>query len=72
MTGPVIEELAREYKGKVKIGKLNVDENREQPVKFGVMSIPTVVLFENGEEVERKIGFGGKQGYLEMLKKVVK
>lgn len=66
---PIIEELAEEYKDKVKIGKLNVDENQEQPTNFGIMSIPTVILFKGGEEVERKIGFGGKAGYEELLKK---
>ena len=70
LAGPVIEELAEEYKGKVKIGKLNVDENQEQAAKFGVMSIPTVVMFKKGEEVDRKIGFAGKAGYEELLKKV--
>ncbi|MCH7952145.1 thioredoxin [Patescibacteria group bacterium] len=69
MAGPIIDELAEEYKGKVKIGKLNVDENQEQPAKFGVMSIPTVILYKDGKEVERKIGFGGKAGYEELLKK---
>ncbi len=70
MAGPVIEELAGEYKGKVKIGKLNVDDNQEQAAKFGVMSIPTVVVFEKGKEVDRKIGFAGKAGYEEVLKKI--
>ncbi len=70
MAGPVIDELAVEHKGKIKIGKINVDENIEQPGKFGVMSIPTVILFNDGKEVDRKIGFGGKQGYEELLKKV--
>jgi thioredoxin 1 len=70
MAGPVIDELAGEYKGKVKIGKLNVDDNQEQAAKFGVMSIPTVVVFEKGKEVDRKIGFAGKAGYEEVLKKV--
>lgn len=70
MAGPVIEELAEEYQGKIKIGKLNVDENQEQPLKYGVMSIPTVAVFNKGEEVARKVGFGGKAGYEEMLKKV--
>lgn len=72
MAEPVINELAEEYKGKVKIGKMNVDENQEQPSKYGVMSIPTVVVFNKGKEVERKIGFGGKAGYEELLEKVVK
>ena len=71
MAGPVIEELAGEYEGKVKIGKLNVDENRTQAAKYGVMSIPTVILFDKGEEVERKIGYGGKQGYEQLLQKAM-
>lgn len=70
MAEPVIDELAEEYKGKIKIGKLNVDENQEQAGKYGVMSIPTVILFNKGDEVERKVGFGGKAGYEELLKKV--
>ena len=70
LAGPIIDELAEEYKGKIKIGKLNVDESQEQAMKFGVMSIPTVILFKDGKEVERKIGFGGKEGYEELLKKV--
>jgi len=72
MVGPVIDELAMEYAGKVKIGKLNVEENREQPAAFGVMSIPTVILFKDGKEVERKVGFGGKGGYVDLLKKVLR
>lgn len=69
LAGPVVEELAAEYQGKVKIGKLNVDENQMRAASFGVMSIPTVVLFKDGKEVERKIGFGGKKGYEELLKR---
>ena len=68
MAAPVIDEMAEEYKGKIKIGKMNVDENQEQPSKFGVMSIPTVVVFNKGKEVARKIGFAGKQGYEDLLK----
>jgi thioredoxin 1 len=49
------------------IGKLNVDENNQTAMKYGVMSIPTVVLFKNGEEADRKIGFAGEQGYRDML-----
>jgi thioredoxin 1 len=71
LAGPIIDELAEEYKGKVKIGKLNVDENQEHPGKFGIMSIPTVILYKDGKEVERKIGFGGRAGYEELLKKAV-
>ncbi|OGY17748.1 MAG: thioredoxin [Candidatus Chisholmbacteria bacterium RIFCSPLOWO2_01_FULL_50_28] len=70
MAAPVVDELSQMYAGKVKIGKLNVDENNGQAVVHGVMSIPTVILFKDGKEVERKIGFGGKAGYEELIKKV--
>lgn len=67
MAGPVIDELAEEYKGKAVIGKINIDEERELAEKYGVMSIPTVIIFKDGKEVERKVGFPGKEGYQEML-----
>lgn len=69
MAEPVIEELAEEYKDKAVIYKLNVDENQEVPGKFGVMSIPTTIMFKNGEEVGRQIGFVGKQGFEDLIKK---
>jgi thioredoxin 1 len=72
MAGPVIDGLAKEYKGKVKIGKVNVDENQKQPGKYGVMSIPTVILFNKGKEVSRKIGFAGKDGYVNLINTVLK
>src|SRR3989304_7634612 len=59
----IIDELAVSHQGKVKVGKLNVDENSQTAAAYGVMSIPTVILFRGGKEIERKIGFGGKQGY---------
>lgn len=70
MAAPIIDELAEEYKDKVVIGKVNVDENNQLAGQFGVMSIPTVILFKNGEMVDRLTGFGGKAGYETMLKKV--
>ncbi|AEG61357.1 thioredoxin [Desulforamulus ruminis] len=57
---PVIEQLSGEYAGKVKIGKVNVDENRDLAQQFGVMSIPTLIFFKKGEKVEQVIGFTGK------------
>ncbi|MBU1200387.1 thioredoxin [Patescibacteria group bacterium] len=69
MAAPIIDELAGEYKDKVVIGKVDVDQNQETAGKFGVMSIPTVIMFKNGKEVDRKTGFAGKAGYEEMLKK---
>ena len=72
MAAPVIDQLAKEYTGKVKVVKLNVDEGRESAAKYGVMSIPTVITFRNGEEVERLVGFPGKSGYQELLDRVTK
>jgi thioredoxin 1 len=66
MAAPVLDELAREQET-VAIVKMDVDENREAPSKFGVMSIPTVILFKDGKEVTRQVGFSGKQGYLQMI-----
>ena len=65
--GPVIEELAKEYEGKIKIGKLNVDENPKIAQKYGILSIPTVIAFKEGKEVGRKIGFVGKEGYIKII-----
>ncbi|MBN8545608.1 MAG: thioredoxin [Ignavibacteria bacterium] len=58
---PVVEQLAGEYDGKIKIGKLDVDENPETAVKFGVRSIPTLLLFKNGQVVDTIIGAVQKQ-----------
>lgn len=71
MAAPIIDELSDEYAGKVVIGKVNVDENNELAGQYGVMSIPTVVMFKDGKEVERKTGFGGKASYEDMIKKVM-
>lgn len=60
MIAPVIEELADEYEGKVTIGKLNVDEQGSIAEKYGVMSIPTLLLFKNGQIAEKIVGFRGK------------
>jgi thioredoxin 1 len=56
MMSPVIDELAQDYEGRVKIGKLNTDENRAIAVKYGVMSIPTMILLKNGEVVDTVTG----------------
>ncbi len=72
MAGPVIDELANELVGKIVIGKLNVDDNRAVAGKYGVMSIPTVILIKNGEEIGRKVGFAGRPMYEELLKEASK
>ena len=56
MIAPMIEELASEYDGKAVIGKLDVDNNQESSIKFGVRSIPTLLVFKNGEMVDRHVG----------------
>jgi thioredoxin 1 len=61
MIAPIVEELAAEYDGKVKVGKLNVDENQATAAKFGVMSIPTLLVFKDGQPVERIVGYMPKK-----------
>lgn len=64
MMGPLVDQLAEEMEGKVKVGKINVDEQPELAAQYGVMSIPTIVKLVGGEEVKRSVG----QLPLEMLK----
>jgi thioredoxin 1 len=68
MAGPVVDALADDYNGKIKIGKLDVDANQGVAGKYGVMSIPTVILFKDGKEVARKVGFAGRPMYENLLK----
>jgi len=66
--GPIIEEVAKELEGKpVKIGKMNVDDNAETPSKYGIMSIPTIVLFKDGEPVDQMVGVQAKEKLIEKL-----
>lgn len=69
MAEPVLEELSKANAGKVAFFKLDVDQNPMVSQKYGVMSIPTTILFKNKEEVGRQIGFAGKQGFEELIKK---
>ena len=71
MAAPVLDKLSDELVGKLTIVKMDVDENTDTPSKNGVMSIPTVVLFKNGKEVSRKVGFGGEAGYRKMIDEVL-
>ena len=71
MAEPVLEELSETYKGKVQIAKLDVDKDPQVSIKYGVQSIPTTILFKNGEEVGRQVGFAGKQAFEELIKKGV-
>jgi len=56
MVGPIVEEVATEYDGKIKVGKMNVDENRTTPMTYGIRSIPTLLVFKNGEVVDKLVG----------------
>lgn len=60
MVGPVVEALAAENEGKISVGKLNVDENREIAAQFGIRGIPTLIFFKDGAEVKRIVGVQGK------------
>ena len=61
--GPTIDEIAEEYAGKIKVGKVNVDEAAALAGQFGIQSIPTVILFQNGEVVEQMVGAKRKPDY---------
>jgi thioredoxin 1 len=61
MIGPIIEELASDYDGRVTVGKLNVDHNPEVSMKYGIRSIPTILIFKDGEAVEKIVGVTTKQ-----------
>ncbi|MDD4494439.1 MAG: thioredoxin [Eubacteriales bacterium] len=65
--GPVIEQLADDYNGKAKVGKVNVDEENELASRFRVMSIPTIILFKNGKAVDKIIGLTSKQEFAQMI-----
>ena len=71
MMGPIVEGLAEEYVGKVKVMKLNVDANPMTPAKFGIRGIPTLLLFQNGEVVDRIVGAVPKGTVENSLKKVL-
>lgn len=71
MLAPVIEELANEYTGKVKVCKLNVDENQSTAARFGVRGIPALLLFKNGGVATQSVGLQPKQNIKEMVDKVL-
>ena len=63
IVSPIIEELAKEFEGKVKVGKMNVDENSQTASTYGIMSIPSILIFKNGNPVKTIIGAQGKEKY---------
>lgn len=68
--GPIVEELAGEYNDKIKIAKLNVDDNKQTPSKYGVRGIPTLMLFRDGQVVDQIVGAVPKSKIKELLDKV--
>ena len=72
MVGPVVEEVAKEYGEKLKVGKLNVDQNSQTASKYGIMSIPSLLFFNGGKMVDQIIGAVPKKQVTEKLDKIFK
>ena len=70
VVSPTIEELAHEYEGTVKVGKLNIDENPQAPSDFGISSIPAVLLFKDGKVVETLVGVQSRERYQHAIEDV--
>ncbi len=71
MLAPTIEEIAEEYDGRVKVGKLDTDSNREVSMKFGIQSIPTVIVFKGGEVAKKFVGLTPKDKFVEALDEIL-
>ncbi len=71
MIGPIVEELAKEYEGKLKVAKMNVDENTQVPGQYGIMSIPTLYFFKNGEVVKSLVGAQSKDMFKRAIDEVL-
>ena len=72
MVGPIVEEIAKEYAGKLKVGKLNVDQNSQAAAKYGIMSIPCLLFFNDGKVVDQVIGAVPKKHFIEKIEKIIK
>lgn len=71
MAEPALEELSEQYVGKVNITKINVDDSPQVAGQFGVLSIPTTILFKGGVEIGRQIGFAGKKAFEDLILKAL-
>lgn len=69
MLSPTLDQVASEFEGKAKVGKVNVDENQQLAAQYGIMSIPTVMIFKDGKVVEQFIGVQPKGVYVDALQK---
>jgi len=67
MIAPIIEELAEDFDGKATIAKVNTDEEQEVAVKFGIRSIPTLLIFKDGKQVDQMVGAASKQAYADKI-----
>jgi thioredoxin 1 len=72
MLGPILDQIATDFKGRANVGKVNVDENPNLAGKFGVMSIPTLILFVGGQEKERLVGVVPKERLVQLLENSLK
>lgn len=72
MIAPVLEEIAKDYSGKIKVAKIEVDEAGETASRFNVMNIPTLILFKDGKEMERIVGVTSKEDIARKIDKVLK
>jgi thioredoxin 1 len=72
MVGPAVEQIGKIMAGKVKVAKLNVDENQQIAMKYGVQSIPSLILFKGGKEVARTIGAAPKETYMKFIESSLK
>ncbi|TAN56999.1 thioredoxin [Patescibacteria group bacterium] len=68
---PIIDEVAKEFEGKTKIGKVNVDENQVISSKYGIMSIPTILAFKDGKVIGQLVGARPKKDIVDLIKKVI-
>ena len=71
MVGPIIDQLATEYEGKVIIGKCDVDENGDVAAEYGIRNIPTVLFFKNGELVDKQVGSAPKSAYVAKIEAIL-
>ena len=70
MLAPILDELAQEYEGRVRIGKLNIDDHQDLAVRYGIRSIPTLLLFQNGEVADQMVGLRSKNDLKERFDRV--
>lgn len=69
MVGPIVEELAGDFDGRAVVGKMDVDANSNIPAQFGIRSIPTLMVFKNGQLVDKQVGAGSKSQLASLLEK---